>query len=332
MINALKYVSLSQSFGLSMDPLSDVLSLLKPRSQFHVGFDAAGDWSFEFPALDGIKFAAVVRGTCWAATSDMAEPLRFGPGDCYLLNHRQRLRLASAPGLPAQDFSNVMEAAEATGVIVHNGGGEVFVISGRFDFSGNHAALLFEALPPIVHIPGATSQAGVLRWALEQFAAELQSPQPGGALMSTHLAHLMLVQALRLHLAAAGDGPQGWFRALADARVGRAVSAMHAQPARAWTLEALAAVAGMSRTVFAQRFKALVGKTAMDYLTRWRMLVAADRLRSGRDSVASVAFSLGYESESAFCAAFRRVMQCSPTQYRRQGAPAVAGIESAASA
>ena len=89
-------------------------------------------------------------------------------------------------------------------------------------------------------------------------------------------------------------------------------------PARHWTLEELARIAGLSRTIFAQRFKRLVGATTIHYLTRWRMLIAADRLRDGHETIASIAFSLGYESESAFCTAFKRTMCCSPTQYRRQ--------------
>ena len=88
-----------------------------------------------------------------------------------------------------------------------------------------------------------------------------------------------------------------------------------------------ARIAGISRTVFAQRFKALVGSTAMDYLARRRMLMAADRLRTGSENVASIAFSLGYESESSFSTAFKRIMTCSPTQYRRQSsAPAVTDV------
>lgn len=93
---------------------------------------------------------------------------------------------------------------------------------------------------------------------------------------------------------------------------------MHADPAHPWTLEGLARIAGISRTVFAQRFKSLVGRTAMGYLTRWRMLVAADRLRTSNENVASIAFSLGYESEGAFSSAFKRVMARSPTKYRQQ--------------
>ncbi|THF65956.1 AraC family transcriptional regulator [Pseudothauera nasutitermitis] len=301
-----------------MDPLSDVLSLLKPRSQFYAGFDAAGAWSFDFPPHEGIKFTAVMRGACWGRTDDLEHPVRFDEGDCFLLNSRRRFVLSSDPALPPEDAGHILDAAGRDGIAVHNGGGEVFLISGRFDFSGNHAAVLFDALPPIINIPKASSQAEILRWSLDQLTSELHHPQPGSALLSTHLVHLMLVQVLRLFLASSSELPKGWFLALTDKRIGAAIGAMHAEPARAWTLESLARIAGVSRTVFAQRFKALVGTTAMDYLARWRMLIAADRLRDGKDGVAAIAFSLGYESESAFSAAFKRTMGRSPTQYRRQ--------------
>jgi AraC-like DNA-binding protein len=301
-----------------MDPLSDVLSLLQPRSQSYAGLDAAGEWSFDFPPHEGIKFTAVMRGTCWGITDDLKHPVRFDEGDCFLLNSGRRFVLASDPTLPAQSGERIMEAAARDGVGVHNGGGEVFLISGRFTFSGSHAAVLFDALPPIINIPKASSQAEVLRWSLDQWASELRNPQPGGVLMSTHLAHLMLVQVLRLFLQTSSELPKGWFLALTDRQISPAIAAMHTEPARRWTLEELARIAGISRTVFAQRFKALVGRTAIDYLARWRMLVAAERLRTGNENVASIAFSLGYDSESSFSAAFKRIMSCSPTQYRRQ--------------
>lgn len=306
-----------------MDPLSDVLSLLKPRSQLYAGLDAAGDWSFDFPAHDGIKFTAIMRGTCWGITDDLQEPVRFEPGDCFLLNSGRRFILSTDPALPPQDCTPILDGLERDCIAVHNGGGEVFLISGRFDFSGSHAAVLFDALPPIIHLPKASTQAEVLRWALDLLASELHQPQPGGSLMSIHLVHLMLVQALRLFLASAPELPQGWFLALTDPQIGAAVGAIHTEPARAWRLEELARVAGVSRTVFAQRFKALVGSTAMDYLARWRMLIATDRLRGGKESISAIAYSLGYESESAFSAAFKRYMNCSPSQYRRHLAPVV---------
>ncbi|EPL3139725.1 AraC family transcriptional regulator [Pseudomonas monteilii] len=301
-----------------MDPLSDVLSLLQPRSQFYAGFDAAGEWSFDFPPHEGIKFTAVIRGTCWGITDDLEHPVCFDEGDCFLLNSGRRIVLSSDPALPVQSGEGIIEAVARDGVAVHNGGGEVFLISGRFTFSGNHASVLFDALPPIISVPKASSQAEILRWSLDQWACELRDPQPGGVLMSTHLAHLMLIQVLRLFLDTSSELPKGWFLALTDRQISPAIGAIHAEPARHWTLEELARVAGISRTVFAQRFKALVGSTAMDYLARWRMLMAADRLSTGSENVAAIAFSLGYESESSFSTAFKRIMSCSPTQYRRR--------------
>lgn len=281
-----------------MDPLSDVLALLKPRGQFYAGFDAAGDWCFDFPPHEGIKFTAVMSGSCWIAMENPAQPIHLAEGDCFLINNSGRLVFSSNPTLPPQNGDHILKAIERNETAVHNGGGEVFLSSARFTFAGNHAAVLFDALPPIIHIPKSSSQAEMLRWLLAQWDGERRQPQPGGMLMSVHLAQLMLVQVLRLFLHNADALPQGWFLALTDRQISPAINAIHAQPARRWTLEELARVAGISRTVFAQRFKTLVGKTAMDYLAQWRMLMAACRLRHGSENVAAIAFSLGYESES----------------------------------
>ena len=128
---------------------------------------------------------------------------------------------------------------------------------------------------------------------------------------------MLLVQVLRLHLAEGTNGGVGWLFALADRQMSAAINAMHEEPARRWTLQALAARAGMSRTSFALKFKALVGAAPMDYLTRWRMLLAADKLQTSGASIAGIAASLGYESESAFSTAFKRMMGCPPRQYGR---------------
>lgn len=156
---------------------------------------------------------------------------------------------------------------------------------------------------------------------------ELHERQPGGFLIAQHLAHMMLVQALRLHLAEASGGGVGWFFALSDKQLGAAIHAIHADPARRWTLVKLAERACMSRSSFALKFKETVGETPMEYVTRWRMLLAADRFINSNDSIAVVALSLGYESESAFSTAFKRVMGCSPRQYGRDGGHAYNATE-----
>jgi AraC-like DNA-binding protein len=129
---------------------------------------------------------------------------------------------------------------------------------------------------------------------------------------------MMLVQALRLYLAEGSKGGVGWLFALADPQMGAAISAIHEDPARRWTLQKLAESAGLSRSTFAQKFKETVGQSPMEYLTRWRMLLAGDRLTNTRDSIAEIAQSLAYESESAFSTAFKRVMGCSPRQYSQR--------------
>jgi AraC-like DNA-binding protein len=124
------------------------------------------------------------------------------------------------------------------------------------------------------------------------------------------------VQALRLYLSEQPGGV-GWFFALADPKLAIAIAAMHADPARRWTLAELAARAGMSRSIFAERFREHVGETPVAYLTRWRMLLAAEKLVTTREPLARTARSLGYESENAFNTAFKRVMGSSPRRYAR---------------
>jgi AraC-like DNA-binding protein len=117
------------------------------------------------------------------------------------------------------------------------------------------------------------------------------------------------------------DGPRngvGWLFALADKQMRAAIACIHDNPGHRWTLQELAERVGMSRSIFALKFKETVGETPMEYLTRWRMLLAGDRLKTAGDSISAIAVSLGYESESAFGKAFKRVMGCSPKQYSRE--------------
>jgi AraC-like DNA-binding protein len=190
-------------------------------------------------------------------------------------------------------------------------------MGGRFSFAGDHADMLLGALPAIVHVRDASNQATVLRFALEQLAAELKNRPPGGALMAEHLAQIMLLQVLRLWLASQKHPRSGWLGALSDQRLAKAIGALHAEPARRWRLAELADIAGMSRTTFAVRFREAVGQPPLDYLIGWRMRLAADQLRRTQDSLATIAFAVGYESEAAFSTIFRRVMGCAPGKYRR---------------
>jgi AraC-like DNA-binding protein len=204
----------------------------------------------------------------------------------------------------------------------HEGSEDCFIAGGHFAFTRSHASILLDVLPPIVHIQKESDRAA-LRWCIERMTQEIDEPQPGGSLIAEHVAYMMLIQALRLHLAEGLKGGVGWLFALADKQLSSTIAALHDNPAHHWTLQELAKRAGMSRSIFALRFKQKVGTSPMEYLTRWRMLLAADRLTNSRDSISEIAVSLGYESESAFSTAFKRSMGCSPRQYSRGRQPAL---------
>ncbi len=299
-----------------MDPLSDILSLLRPNAYGFRGLDAGGDWALAYAADDGIKCYAVTTGVCWLAIDGIEAPLRLGAGDFVLLPGGRSFRLYGAPGAVPIDAYRFFPTVPAGEIAVLNGGGDCAGVGGYFDFAGMHADLLLGMLPPVVHI-GAEADRADLRWSIERLMRELRRPRPGSDLIAGHLAQSLLIEALRLHLVEGSNHSAGWLFALADRQMYAVIAAMHADPARKWTLDMLARVAGMSRSGFAARFRQTVGEPPMDYLTRWRMMLAADRLTHAGMSIAAVAPCVGYDSESAFGAAFKRVIGTSPRQFAR---------------
>jgi AraC-like DNA-binding protein len=305
-----------------MDPLSEVLALLKPRSYITAGFDAGGAWALTLDDLAGrIKCYAVVRGTCWLSLEGGEAPVRVDAGDCFVLPSGRSVKIASDPAVPPQRASEVLDPNRSGEVVTYNGGGDVFLVGSRFEMNGRHAEVLLRTLPPLIQVRASGDQAR-LRWSLELMMEELREARPGSSLVAQHLSHMMLVQALRLHLEEGSHDHVGWFAALADPQLSGAIAAMHGDPAFPWTLHDLARRAGMSRSTFAERFRARVGETPIAYLTRWRMMLAGERLIHGRETIARVALALGYGSEHAFNTAFRRTMGCSPRRYAREAATA----------
>jgi AraC-like DNA-binding protein len=184
--------------------------------------------------------------------SDVLSLLKPRTGDGFLLPRGRPFRLASDTTLTPIDARTIFFTARNGGIASCNGCGDVFLIGGHFTLTGNHAGILLRVLP------------------LKQ--------QPGGFQVAQHLAYMMQLQALRLHLAEGLRGGVGWLFALADKQRSSAINSMHDDPAHRWTLQELAERAGMSRSTFALKFKETVGASPMEYLTRWRMLLAGDRL------------------------------------------------------
>lgn len=315
-----------------MDPLSDVLSVLKPQSYLTAGFNAGGEWAVLFNEQVGrIKCFAVTSGSCLLSIDGDREITRLSIGDCFVLPTGRSFTLGSDLDLAPAAAEGVFAGSRHRGVVLHNGGGDVFMTAARFDVNSTHASMLLRDLPPIIRANDLSDQAE-LRWALQRMQEEVQDHRAGSTLLSHHLAHIILIQVLRIYLAERPNSGVGWFHALSDPRVGAAIGAIHDEPGHHWTLGKLADRAGLSRSVFAVRFREKVGETPVNYLTRWRMILAGEKLACG-ERLADVAVSLGYASETAFNIAFKRVMGSPPGRYARRiaaeitsrAAPAMAG-------
>jgi AraC-like DNA-binding protein len=299
-----------------LDPLSDVLSL-KLGSYTSGGFEVVGDLAIQFPnmrASSAMRCSLSSAGFRWKAF-----PTRYYSRLVTVSFCRVACLFRSRPTCRSRRPTSG-RFSHRRGVMAVPAEGR-YIVGGHFALTGNHADILLQSLPPIVHIRKESDKAAK-RWSLERMREEFHNPQPGGSLIVQQLAYMMLVQALRLHLAEGAKGGVGWLFALADKQMSAAITRMHEDPGYPWTLQILAEHVGMSRSIFALRFKETVGKTPMEYLTHWRMLLAGDRLQNSDDSLSAIALSLGYESESAFGKAFRRVMGCSPRRYSHGGTAA----------
>ena len=300
-----------------MDPLSEILAILKPEGYLTAGVDAGGDWAIRFANTSGtIKCHAVTAGACWLAVDGMERPVRLTAGDCIILPSGRPFTLASDLSLQAVEARDVLAHSRPGDVVLHNGGGNFAFAGTRFEVDSRKAGALLGTLPPLIHLSTAEDR-DALRWCIAQMMSEMRDGRPGGPLAARHLAHLMLLQAFRLHLSRQAGDRVGLLYALTDPHLGKAIEAMHNDPAYRWTLAELASRAGLSRSIFAQRFRERVGETPIGYLARWRMMLARDRLTTGREPLGTIATALGYVSENAFNTAFRRVVGCSPRRYAR---------------
>jgi hypothetical protein len=198
------------------------------------------------------------------------EAARLTAGDCFLLSRGFASCLASDLRLTPADARAIFPFPLNGRIASRNGGGDCLLVGGNFVLTGQPADILLAELPPIVHIRKESDKTA-MRWSLERMREELRDPQPGGVLVTQQLAYMMLVRALRLHLAEDLTGRVGWLFALSDKQMSAAITSMHDEPAHDWTVEELGQRAGMSRSTFAQRFKEPVGVSPMEYLTRWRM-------------------------------------------------------------
>jgi len=300
---------------MASDPFSDILSLTQARSLVTGGFTAGPRWSVRFLPSGRAKFFGIVKGSCWLFMEGR-EAAGLGEGDVFLTAAERPYVLSSGPDVPPVEAT--VAFAGQDGVMKAIGeGDDCLVLGGHVELDPSRGNILRDVLPPLIHVRADTSEAASTRWLLNQLVAERKSDQPGAAFASAQLAQLMLVQVLRVHLATGGSMDTGLLRAINDPRIAPALRLMHAEPGRAWQLTELARAAAMSRSTFAEYFKSVAGLPPLAYLAQWRMRLAQRALREEGTSIARIAQSLGYGTESAFSHAFKRIAGMSPGKYRR---------------
>lgn len=300
-----------------VDPLSDLLRLMRAQSVISGGLIAGGAWAVSIPPSDQIKFWGIVRGNCWLDLEGAEAPIRVAEGDVFLLRAPRQHVIASSLAVEPVDLAQILENRQGA-IARHGEGEEFFMIGGKVHLSDDNAELLLGELPALIHVRAASRHARSLQWLLEQLVREREDNHPGVAAASSQFAHLMLIQIMRAYFESAEPIASGRLRAIGDSRLAPALQRMHSDPGRAWQLGELALSAAMSRATFSAYFKKIAGVAPMAYLTEWRMRLAERILRDERTSIGVIASSLGYASESAFSNAFKRVTGRSPLHYKRE--------------
>lgn len=267
----------------------------------------------------GFGFHVVVQGACWL-TSAGEEPLPLRAGDVVLLASGKEHKLADEPATPAVTF-RLDDAGHPGSLLGHQNlageGARTVLLSGAYRLEPLAPHPLLATLPDLVYLPSRRRLG--LHAAVDLLGAEVEQQEPGAEAIVSSLVDTLLIYILRAWLE---DHPTGWSRAMADPAIGPILSRVHRDPAFPWTVDQLAAEAGLTRATFTRRFTALIGEPPLAYVTRWRMTTAARLLRKQDAPLAAVARQVGYTSEFAFAEAFKRHYGQAPGRYRQATDPA----------
>jgi AraC-like DNA-binding protein len=301
-----------------MDPLADVLDLSRARGVLLAAVRASAPWGIELPQSQGAAMHAVTCGTAWLRAAGQ-DPLQLMPGDLLLLPTGVAHRLSSHPDAPCRPWDRAMKeqlmTPEGDLTLPGPGATTAFVCAG-FDYDLDAAQALMSPLPAVLHVPADPVGGRDVAALVELLAAEVGTRSAGSRSAAARLLDLLLITAIR-RWAASDRGAPSWLAALRDPTIGRALALLHGRAAEPWTLASLATELHVSRATLARRFGEAVGEPPLAYLTRWRMHVAAQRLKHTTDSVETIAHAVGYTSEYAFNRAFARHRGHPPGRYRR---------------
>lgn len=300
-------------------PLDDVLSLLRVRGALMAHLHAHAPWGVRLAQSTGATFHAVITGGCWLRIPGERARELF-PGDIVLLARGTPHVLASSASGPTVTWNRAtrLKARDATGELVLAGKGpSTHLLCASYEYDHEVAHPFLSVLPPSLVVPGdATAAGGPIQSTLQLLRHELAAKSVGRGTVIDRLIDVLFVQVVRTWILSQNELPASWLAALRDPAISRALTVMHSVPESPWTIEQLAREVCLSRAAFTRRFTSLVGEPPLSYLTRWRMDLAAHRLRFTDESVGAIAHRVGYTSEFAFSRAFSRERGQPPGRYR----------------
>jgi AraC-like DNA-binding protein len=301
-----------------MDALDNLLPRFRVRQAVYTRVEGRAPWGLNLFAYLHTKFGIVTEGCCYVDLKDGTPPVRLNRGSCYLLPRGDAYRLRDSADGGADAFEQAMAHIEGRTLRWGGDGARTTVIGGCFIFADEGYPLVLDLLPQLVHFKVSEQELSALESTMRLLENEVVQPSPGSLAMLNRLADIFFIQTLRAYLLNGNARETGWVGALSDEKLGAAIRMIHTRTDFPWTVEALAGHAGMSRAVFAARFKDKLGLSPIGYLTRHRLTQAQDMLLHTSMSIAQVAAKVGYESESAFNKAFKRELGAPPAAWRMQ--------------
>ncbi|TQN62342.1 AraC family transcriptional regulator [Agrobacterium tumefaciens] len=296
-----------------MDPLSDIIDLLRPSAAVSKPISGRGRWGVRYRAYDAPGFAIVLSGAAWVLLEGR-DPLRLARGDFLLLPSTPAFSLCSDTDvecIPVEPQDRAVRHGE------QEGEPDFVALGGSFMFERINAALLLSLMPGLIHVPAGEGGASRLARLIELLSEECASEDAGKELIIRRMLEVLLIEVLRRPGAGSEAIPAGLVKGMRLPGLARALSAMHANIRANWTVAELAGIAGMSRSAFAARFNEVLGCAPIEYLARWRMALARDALMRGVKSLDHIADEIGYESASAFSTAFRKRNGVAPGIFAR---------------
>ena len=313
-------VATPDPFTPGADPLGEALHFLRMDGAFYCRSELTAPWGLTMPPMPGCLWFHAVTSGRFRLEVPGGEAEWILPGELALVTDGAGHVLRDEPGSPAPDILDLEreQVSERYELLRHGGGGEPSqLLCGAVRFENPAARNLVDILPPVIKV---AADDGWMQTTVALLAAEARELRPGGEAVITRLGDILVIQAIRAWIRTAPAARTGWLGALEDPQIGRALTLIHGDPARDWTVASLAAELAMSRSSFSARFSELAGEPAMQYVTRWRMHVGLHALKDEGATVGELADRLGYRSEAAFARAFKRVMGIPPGSVRKEQA------------